>query len=217
VKEAHVLPADGTAPASGTAPPAGTVPSDGLSPGGRPMRADARRNRGRLIVAAREAFTEHGSEAPLDDIAKRAGVGPGTLYRHFPTRESLLAAVYLDEIEALSAQADRLLGSDLPPDEALAAWLLVQLDYVRDKRGLGAAVKAMLGMHAPTMTYCRDTLRGAVGRLMEPAKRAGLIRAEVQPADLLRLTYGVAMACESAPDDAERLLGYVIAGLRPQR
>jgi AcrR family transcriptional regulator len=181
------------------------------------MRADARRNRGRLIVAAREAFTEHGSEAPLDDIAKRAGVGPGTLYRHFPTRESLLAAVYLDDIEALSAQADRLLGSDLPPDQALAAWLLVQLDYVKEKRGLGAAVKAMLGMHAPTMTYCRDTLRGALARLMDPARRAGLIRADIKPADVLRLTHGVAMACESAPDDAERLLGYVIDGLRPQQ
>ncbi|GIH17497.1 TetR family transcriptional regulator [Rugosimonospora africana] len=186
-----------------------------MLPGGRPMRADARRNRGRLIVAARQAFTEHGPEASLDEIAKRAGVGPGTLYRHFPTRESLLAAVYLDDIEALSAQADRLLDSDLSPSEALSAFLLIQLDYVKVKRGLGAAVKAMLGMDAPTMTYCRDTLRGALGRLMDPARQAGLIRADVEPADVLRLTHGVAMACESAPDDGERLLGYVIDGLRP--
>lgn len=188
-----------------------------MLPGGRPMRADARRNRGRLIAAARQAFTEHGPEASLDEIAKRAEVGPGTLYRHFPTRESLLAAVYLDDIEALSAQADRLLDSDLPPSEALSAFLRIQLDYVKVKRGLGAAVKAMLGMDAPTMTYCRDTLRGALGRLMDPAIEAGLIRADISPADVLRLTHGVAMACESAPDDGERLLGYVIDGLRPQQ
>jgi AcrR family transcriptional regulator len=215
VKEAHVLPADGTAPASGTASPAGTVPSDGLPPGGRPMRADARRNRGRLIEVARAAFTEHGPETPLDDIAKRAGVGPGTLHRHFPTRDSLLAAVYLNDVEALSAQADRLLDSDLAPDEALAAWLAIHLDYLKTRRGMSAAVKAMFCVDAPMMEHCRGALRGAVGRLMDPARRAGLIRADIEPADVLRLTHGVAMACESAPDDAERLLGYVIDGLRP--
>jgi AcrR family transcriptional regulator len=203
VKEVTVVPAEGMVPAA-------VLPAD------RPMRADARRNRGRLIAAAREAFTEHGAEAPLDDVAKRAGVGPGTLYRHFPTREALLAAVYLDDIEALAVQANRLIESGLPPDEALAAWLLLQLDYVKIKRGLGAAVKAMLGVDAPTMTYCRDVMRGALNRLMEPAKAAGTIRPDVEPADVLRLTHGVAMACESAPDDSVRLMGYVIDGLRPQ-
>jgi AcrR family transcriptional regulator len=208
VKEVTVLPAEGMVPAAGML--AADLPAD------RPMRADARRNRGRLIAAAREAFTAHGAEAPLDDVAKRAGVGPGTLYRHFPTREALLAAVYLDDIEALSVQANRLIESGLPPDEALAAWLLLQLDYVKIKRGLGAAVKAMLGVNAPTMTYCRDVMRGALNRLMEPAKAAGTIRPDVEPADVLRLTHGVAMACESAPDDGVRLMGYVIDGLRPQ-
>jgi AcrR family transcriptional regulator len=179
------------------------------------MRADARRNHGRLVIAAREAFTEHGAEAPLDEVARRAGVGAGTLYRHFPTREALLAAVYQDDIEALSAQADALSRSH-PPEEALAAWLRLQLDYIKYKRGLGAAVKAMLGLNSPTLTYCRDALRGALNRLLEPAKAAGAIRPEADPADVLRLVHGVAMACESSPDDAPRLLCYVIDGLRPQ-
>jgi AcrR family transcriptional regulator len=179
------------------------------------MRADARRNHVLLIGAAREAFTEHGAEAPLDDVARRAGVGAGTLYRHFPTREALLAGVYRADLESLSDQADQLAAS-LPPPEALTAWLRLQLDYVKTRRGLGAAVKAMLGVDSPTMTDCKDLMRGALNRLLGPAKEVGTVRPEVEAPDVLRLVHGVAMACESAPDDAYRLLDYVIDGLRPQ-
>jgi AcrR family transcriptional regulator len=179
------------------------------------MRADARRNHERLLASAREAFAAHGVEASLDDIARRAEVGPGTLYRHFPSREALLAAVYRNEVEALAAQADEIAQTH-SPEEALAAWLRLQLDYIKHKRGLGAAVKTMLGTDSETLAWCRDTLRAAVGRLLARAQDAGAVRTDVEPADVLRLVHGVAMACESAPDQAERLLSLVLDGLRPQ-
>lgn len=179
-----------------------------------PKRADARRNRDRLIAAGREAFGEHGVQARLDDIARRAGVGPGTLYRHFPTREALLADVYRDEMEVRGKQAEELAAA-YPPDEALAAFLRLQLDSIKNMRGLGAAVKAILASDAETMAYCRDTLYGALRPLLSNAQEAGLVRTDVQPPDVLRLVHGVAMACESAPEQAGKLLSVVLDGLRP--
>ncbi len=178
------------------------------------MRADARRNYARLLAAAREAYTEHGTDARLDDVARRAGVGPGTLYRHFPTRETLLAAVYRDDVEALAVEANRL-AETFPPAQALERWLRLQLDYVKVKRGLGAAVKAMLGTDSETLAYCRDTMRGAAGGLLARAQAVGQVRADVDAGDVMRLVHGVAMATETAPEDADRLLSIVLAGLRP--
>jgi AcrR family transcriptional regulator len=186
-----------------------------MTTGERHMRADARRNYLRLVAAAREAFTEHGAETPLDDIARRAAVGPGTLYRHFPTREALLAAVYRGDVEALATKADEL-ARTYPPEQAMAEWLLLQLDYIKHKRGLGSAVKTMLGADSETLAWCRDTMRGALGRLVERAQEAGAVRPDVNAADVLRLIHGVGMACESAPEQAEHLLAIVIDGLRPQ-
>jgi AcrR family transcriptional regulator len=180
------------------------------------MRADARRNHARLMAAAREAFTEHGYEASLDDIAKRAEVGPGTLYRHFPTREALLAAVYRDDVDALVAQADDL-GRRLPPEEALTAWLLVQLDYIKFKRGLGSAIKTMLGNDSETLGYCRETMHAGMGRLLDRAQEAGIIRDDVDGTHVMRLVHGIGLACESAPDMADFLLSVVIDGLRTQK
>lgn len=182
----------------------------------RPMRADARRNHDRLLAVAREAFAENGYQTSLDDIAKRAGVGSGTLYRHFPTREALLETVYRDDVEALAARADAL-AEKFPPGEALAAWMREQLTYVREMRGLGSAVKTMLGAAPETFTYCKDVLRAAVQRLLEPAQRAGEVRPDVTPGDVLRLVHGVGTAVEQAPEEADRLLAFVIDGLRPQR
>ena len=186
-----------------------------MSPVERQMRADARRNHARLLEAARSAFGELGVDAPMDDIAKRAAVGPGTLYRHFATREDLLAAVYRADVEGLAAQADKF-GESMAPFEALDAFLRVQLDYVKRKRGFGAAVKEMLGNDAETLTFCRDTLRAALGRLLAAARESGDIRADVDAADVLRLVHGVGIASESAPEQADRLLGYVLDGLRRQ-
>jgi AcrR family transcriptional regulator len=181
----------------------------------RVMRADARRNRERIMVAARDAFADNGMDATLDDIARRAAVGPGTLYRHFPDRETLLAAVYRDEILALCARTDAL-AETLPPDEALAAWLRLQLDYITAKRGLGAAVKTMLGIESETVNFCKDSMRAAVGRLLSRAQEAGAVRMDIAPADLLRLVHGVGAASETDPSSAERLLSYVLDGIRPQ-
>jgi AcrR family transcriptional regulator len=179
------------------------------------MRADARRNYDRLLAAAREAFTEDGIDATLDDIAKRAVLGPGTLYRHFPNREALLAAVYRNDVEELAAQADELSRTH-PPREALAAWLALQLDYIKYKRGLGMAVKSMLGSDSATLALCRDVLRGALGHLLANGQAAGVVRVGLEPADVLRLVHAVGIASETAPENAELLLGIVLDGLRPQ-
>jgi AcrR family transcriptional regulator len=186
-----------------------------VAPAERQMRADARRNYDRLIVIAREAFAEHGVETSLDDIARRAMVGPGTLYRHFPTREALLAAVYRGDVEALAAQADEIAQSH-QPQEALAAWLRLQLDHIKYKRGLGGAVKTMLGADSETLAWCRDTMHASLDRLLSRAQAAGVVRTDVAAADVLRLVHGVGIASESAPDQADRLLSFVLDGLRPQ-
>ena len=186
-----------------------------MPPHDRPLRADARRNYERLVVAAREAFTEHGAEAHLDDIARRANVGPGTLYRHFPNREVLLAAVYRDDVEALTARADEL-AERLPPWDALDAWLRLQLEYIKAKRGLGSAVKTMLSNDSETLAWCRDTMRAALRRLLTSAQEAGAVRADVDATEVLRLVHGVGIASEPVPDQADRLLTLVLDGLRPR-
>jgi AcrR family transcriptional regulator len=185
-------------------------------PGERVMRADARRNYERLLAAARDAFTEHGTDAHLDDIARRAAVGPGTLYRHFPTREALLAAVYRGDVEQMAVRAGELCQT-LSPDEALTAWLGLQLEYIKHKRGLGAAVKTMLGADSETLAWCRETMRGALRGLLTRAQADGMVRSDVDAADVLRLVHAVGMASESAPEDADRLLAIVLDGLRPRR
>ncbi|MEV6968761.1 TetR/AcrR family transcriptional regulator [Hamadaea sp. NPDC051192] len=177
------------------------------------MRADARRNRERLIDAARDAFTENGEKASLDDIVKRAGVGPGTLYRHFANREDLLGAVYQEGVEGLAAQAEEF-AATLPPMEALIAFLRVQVDYAKSKRGLGVAVKATLDSEGEVLTFCRDTLRGGLGKLLRAAQETGEVREDVDPAVLLRLTHSVAVGSENAPELAEPMLRVVVDGLR---
>jgi AcrR family transcriptional regulator len=179
----------------------------------RPMRADARRNYERLVTAARDAFSEDGAGAHLDDIARRANVGPGTLYRHFASREALLAAVYRGDVEKLSEQA-RDLAAAHPPAEALHAWLRHLLEYIKSKRGLGSAVKAMLGNDHETMAICRDTLRGALHDLLGAAQKSGDIRDDVDGPMVLRLVHGVGTASESVPEEADRLLSVVFDGLR---
>jgi AcrR family transcriptional regulator len=181
----------------------------------RSRRADAQRNYARLLVVAKEAFGEHGADAPLDDIAKRAGVGAGTLYRHFPTREALMAAVYRDDVAELSAQAYDLLER-MSPEEALAEWMRMQIAYIIRKRGLGTALVTLLGKDSELFAWCRDALRGAGAALLQAAQRAGAVRTDVDAADLLRLGHSIAVATEHSPQDAERLLTVVLDGLRAQ-
>jgi AcrR family transcriptional regulator len=178
------------------------------------MRADARRNAELLIRTAREVFTEKGAEAPLDEIAKRAGVGAGTLYRHFPTRESLIEAVYRGEVDRLAAKADELLAECAPAD-ALNRWMREQVLFVNHRRGLAVSLKATLTPGSDTMTWCRTRLVEACARLVDACRAAGVVRPDVQPYDLLRLGHGLAVASEFGnSEDAQRMLDVVLSGLR---
>jgi AcrR family transcriptional regulator len=180
----------------------------------RPMRADARRNHDRILATAREAFAEQGIDVPLDDIARRSGVGPGTLYRHFPNRDTLVEEVYREEIAGLASRAHAL-AEELPPADALATWFREQVGWVRDSSGLATTLKAAIDRDSETFAYCRKELREAVATLLVPAKAAGAVRADLDPSDVLRLGHGVATASESADAEGlERLLSVVLAGLR---
>ncbi|GAA0278523.1 TetR/AcrR family transcriptional regulator [Cryptosporangium japonicum] len=179
----------------------------------RPQRADARRNYDRLLDAAREAVAQHGADASLDDIARRAGVGSGTLYRHFPTRAALLEAVFHEQIDGLCAQAAARLD-DPDPAAALGAWLEAVLRHSIRNRGMAAALRTE---HTDS-TWCHATMQESAGRLLTRAQAAGALRAEVPVGDLLRLINGLALANPEHSDDAERsavrMLGYALAGMR---
>ncbi|WEO98162.1 helix-turn-helix domain-containing protein [Streptomyces sp. FXJ1.172] len=184
----------------------------------RPMRADARRNYERLLQVAAQAFAEHGENASLDDIAKRAGVGSGTLYRHFPTRQALLEAAYVDRIEALGARADELAG-ELAPGEALMAWLYELCVGTIQVRGMKALLgSAVTDGSTAAGAACGTTVRGAASRLIEAAQAEGSLRADLEPMELLRLAHGVARASEMADAQGNRIRRYLTLlteGLRP--
>ncbi|HEY0541296.1 MAG TPA: helix-turn-helix domain-containing protein [Actinoallomurus sp.] len=184
--------------------------------GQRPMRADARRNYKRLLTEARAAFLEHGAEAPLEDIARRAEVGIGTLYRHFPTRLALQEAVYHDQVDELCATAFALLDNE-PPGEALPAWMRTFNGYATSKRGLMQTLKDVIDRRSDLFNRCHDEIREAAEALLADAQRAGTVRPEVNVSDLLRLTHGLSVATQHVPEDADRLLSYLLDGLRPQR
>lgn len=184
----------------------------------KPMRADARRNYERLLKVAAEAFAEHGENASLDDIAKRAGVGSGTLYRHFPTRQALLETVYVDAIEALAARADEL-ARQLPPGEALGEWLNELGAGMIQVRGLKALLgSAVTDGSSAVVTACGNSVKAAAQRLVEAAQQEGTLRGDVEAIDLLRLAHGVATASELANGEGEhirRYLALLTEGLRP--
>ncbi|MFJ9719579.1 TetR/AcrR family transcriptional regulator [Streptomyces sp. NPDC101213] len=186
----------------------------------KPMRADARRNYQRLLTAAAEAFAEHGEGASLDDIAKRAGVGSGTLYRHFPTRQALLEAAYVDRVEALAVRAAEL-AARLPPGEALVEWLNEVCVGTIQVRGMKALLgSAVTDAGSAAATVCGTTVQGAAARLVEAAQREGTLRADVEPVEVLRLAHGVATAAELANGGAVGIRRYVsllTEGLRPAR
>ncbi len=192
--------------------PVSTVPL----PVARHLRADARRNYVRLLDAAREAFGELGTDASLDDIARRAGVGIGTLYRHFPTRQHLMAAVLRDDMAALVAEAEELLASRAPA-EALAGWLRAVTAHAVASRGLAAALMcAPPGEASAPRSQC-DALKLAGGRLLARAQDAGEVRRDIDAADLFALVNGIAWASEHAYPDKphpDKLLDLMLGGLR---
>jgi AcrR family transcriptional regulator len=190
-----------------------TTAETGLPVRVRPQRADARRNYDRIVEVARVVFTERGGDAPLDEIAKRAGVGPGTLYRHFPHRQALLEAVYLTGLERLCERAYKL-RDEQEPFQALVAWCRAFLDYAAEKRGLMVALLAIMDRGSEFIQGCRAAVQEASGALLVPAQEAGLLRADLLPADIPRLIHAVAVASETAPEASERLFDVVIEGLR---
>ncbi|WP_278265861.1 helix-turn-helix domain containing protein [Nocardia sp. AG03] len=179
----------------------------------RPMRADARRNYERIIACARDAFAEHGTDAPLDDIARRAGVGAGTLYRHFPHRTALMEAVYRANIEALAARAEQLRRSE-PPLVAFEAWFGELVTYILERHGLATTLKAAIDRTSETFSACSTLLGEAASSVLVPVQEAGIVRPEVGPRDILRLGHGIGAGCAAAAESAPLLTEITLAGLR---
>jgi AcrR family transcriptional regulator len=180
----------------------------------RPKRADALRNYEKLVAAAREAFTEADRSASLEDIARRAGVGIGTLYRHFPTRADLVQAVYVDEVEALSRSAAEL--ESLEPWEALSAWLHRFVGYVATKQALSDELFAMAERDAAVFAGCRAMLHAAGEPLLRRAQDAGVVRPDVRIDEVVRMVAGIAKIPTDDPAEIERLLDVALDGLRYQ-
>ncbi|MFN8026416.1 MAG: helix-turn-helix domain-containing protein [Acidimicrobiia bacterium] len=181
------------------------------------LRADAARNRERILDAARTAFAHRGPDASLDEIAKAAGVGTGTLYRHFPTRDDLVQAVFVEGIETLQQQADALLDSDRP-GEALGEWLRAQMAHGAACRGLGAeAMLAMLDRPESEPPVCAS-MRASGGALLARAQAANAVRDDVDVDDLMRMMQAIELAAADSPDpaSAQRLFDLVFDGLRPR-
>ncbi len=182
----------------------------------RKPRTDAQRNRERILEAAKEAFTRAGANASLDDIAKDAGVGAGTLYRHFPTRDALIEAVYRTEVEKLAA-AERKFAETMAPIEALRAWMLLFVDYIAAKQIIAPALNTFVGGPSKLYEGSRAQIQGAIDGLVKRAIKSGDIRKDLDPFDLLRALIGVSNVASSPdwPQSAKRLVEILITGSRP--
>ena len=177
------------------------------------LRADARQNHARLIAAATAAFAERGADAPLEDIARRAGVGIGTLYRHFPTRLDLQAAVFRSQVGTVCGEADALIET-LPPEQAFSGWARSLAGYLVTKRGLSHALIEAIGIESELISSCWVTMRQTTERLLANAQEAGVIRTDVDATDVMRLVHGVSVSTEKAPERADMLLSVMLDGLR---
>jgi AcrR family transcriptional regulator len=187
-------------------------------PAERKPRTDALRNRERILGVAKEAFTRFGANASLDDIAKEASVGAGTLYRHFPSRDALLEAVYRTEVEKLAA-AQRKFAETMPPVEALRAWMLLFIDYIAAKHIIAPALNTIVGGPAKLYEGSRTQIQGAIDALVKRAIKSRDIRKDLDSFDLLRALIGVSNVA-STPDwrqSARRLVDILISGSRPPK
>jgi AcrR family transcriptional regulator len=182
----------------------------------RKPRADAQRNRERILEVAKQVFTRRGAEASMDEIAKRAKIGPGTLYRHFPTRDDLLAAVYISEVEKL-AEAQKKFSAELPPVDALRAWMLVFIDYIAAKKIIAPALNAMAGGPSRVFQQTNRLMEEAANALASRAVASRDLRSDVDPMDMLRAIYGVSSAGSTVDwsEKARRFVEILIQGSRP--
>ncbi|MBV9425756.1 MAG: helix-turn-helix transcriptional regulator [Solirubrobacterales bacterium] len=178
----------------------------------KPKRADARRNYDKVVAAAREAFAERGDATSLEEIARRAGVGIGTLYRHFPNRQALLEAVYVDEVENLCRSAAELDG--LPPWDAFAAWVYRLVGYLATKQALAHELLEYLDRDAPLFKTCREWLVTSGQPLLERAQEAQVVRADTSLWDIIQMVGGIAKIPGAEPDQVEHILTIALDGLR---
>ena len=177
------------------------------------LRADARRNYQRLLTEARAAFAEHGTDASLEDVARRAGVGIGTLYRHFPNRQALLEAVYLEEVEEVCRSAEaQLEGAD--PWEALAGWFERFIGYIATKQALANELLNYLGRDAALFKASRTSLFEAGEPLLERAQEAGVVRSDVDIAEVIQMVMGIAKIPTGDPAQTRQILRIALDGLR---
>ena len=183
--------------------------------GARPLRADAQRNRDRLLEVAVRAFSQGGPEVPLETIAKEAGVGIGTLYRHFPTREALVDAAYRSELAKLCDSAADLLDSS-PPDRALRSWMDHFIDYMATKQGMAEALRAVIASGGNPFSESRVRLVSAISQLLAAGAAAGTLGSDVDPEDVLAGLSGIALSSGEPAhrDRAGRLLDLLLDGLR---
>lgn len=183
------------------------------------LRADARRNYERLVSSAREVFAARGVDAPMDDIARHAGVGNATLYRRFPTREALLQAVHRHQIEALYARSQELLAAR-SPDTGLETWLRELVVQGSTSRSLATTLMLALRDEGSDVSWCRETMYSAAAALLDRAQQAGSIRADVAVGQVLKLANAIAFVTECEPDgeeQADQLCAVVMDGLRHRR
>ena len=178
----------------------------------RPRRADAARNYDKVVAAAREAFAERGASTSLEEIARRAGVGIGTLYRNFPNRQSLLEAVYVGEVEAVSRSTAEF--QQLEPWEGLSGWLHRLVGYLTTKHALAAELLDYMDRDAPLFQSCRGMLFGAGEPLLARAKAAGAVRDDVELADIIMMIGGIAKYSASDPRQIDRMVEIALDGLR---
>lgn len=180
----------------------------------RPRRADARRNYDKLVTAARAAFAEHDSSASLEDIARRAQVGIGTLYRHFPTRQDLLEAAYVDEVEAICRSADDLAG--LEPWDALSEWLHRFVGFAATKRALAEQLFEYVDKDSAVFQTCGAAISAAGEPLLARAQAAGVVRPDTNFLDIARMVGGISVIRTADPEQIGRILGLALDGLRPR-
>ena len=185
---------------------------------GRKPRTDAQLNRERILRVAKHAFTRSGAHTSLDDIARQAGVGAGTLYRHFPTRDALLEAVYRTEVEKLAA-AERKFAQAMPPIEALRAWMLLFIDYIATKQIIAPALNTLVGGPSKVLEASHAQIHEAIRALVKGAIKSGDIRRDLDPIDLLRALIGVSNVASSPdwPQSARRLVEILVTGSRTNR
>jgi AcrR family transcriptional regulator len=178
----------------------------------RPKRADARRNYDKVIAAAREAFAERGASTSLEEIARRAEVGIGTLYRNFPNRQALLEAVYVGELEDLCQTADRL--GDLEPWDALVSWLHRFVGYLATKQALAQELLDYFDRDAPLFKSCRTMMYEAGEPLVERAQAAGAVRRDTDLSEIIQMVGGIAKIHGAQPGQIEHILDIALDGLR---